>query len=281
MSEAESMSSKEGVREDDCQHTFRGLGPARFVSLRLTRSTAIDLIDLPPQEVAGRLAALLQAPPAESGPVTLAFLNMRYFVASRRDPDAVQAFAAMDQVYPDGVGLQIARRLLGLRRYPRVSGTDTVPMLLERLTPLTRVYLLGGTPAISAAAQAGIARLFPLVTIVGAHHGFFQEAQDDSVVAAIAAAGPDLLLVGMGCPLQERWLARNRHRLPARLAICVGGLFHYWADDLRRAPRSMRDIGLEWLWILVQQPYKWRVFSIDAAYFGAALMRLKRPRSSS
>ena len=82
----------------------------------------------------------------------------------------------------------------------------------------------------------------------------------------------------MGSPLQEQWLARNRHRLPARLAICVGGLFHYWAGDLQRAPRTMRELGLEWLWILAQQPFKWRVYSLDAACFSLAMMRLKRRR---
>ena len=80
----------------------------------------------------------------------------------------------------------------------------------------------------------------------------------------------------MGSPLQEQWLLRHRSRLRGKLVICVGGLFHYWARDLRRAPTTLRDLGLEWLWILVQQPFKWRVYTVDAARFGTVLMHRKR-----
>lgn len=255
---------------------FPGLGTARFVRLHVTPTTAFPLIDLPPAQVAERLAQLVESPPAPGGPVTVAFMNMRNFVAVRRKPGATDAFSAMDQIYPDGVGLQIARQLLGLPRFARVSGTDTVPLLLDRLPLGSRVFLLGGNCAVSAAAQAHFPQIFPKAVLAGAHHGFFAEAEEARVLAAIAQARPDVLLVGMGSPLQERWLARNRHRLPAKLAICVGGLFYYWAEELRRAPLTLREIGLEWLWILAQQPFKWRVYSFDAVAFAAALMHLKR-----
>jgi exopolysaccharide biosynthesis WecB/TagA/CpsF family protein len=255
---------------------FPGLGTARFVRLHVTPATAVLLIDLTPGQVAERLAQLLERPPPVGGPVTVAFMNMRNFVAARRKPGATDAFSAMDQIYPDGVGLQIARQLLGLPRFARVSGTDTVPLLLDRLPVGSRVFLLGGNRAVSAAAQAHFPQLFPRAILAGAHHGFFAKAEEAGVIAAIGHARPDVLLVGMGSPLQERWLARNRHRLPAKLAICVGGLVDYWAEELRRAPPTLREIGLEWLWILAQQPFKWRVYSVDAVAFAAALLHLKR-----
>jgi N-acetylglucosaminyldiphosphoundecaprenol N-acetyl-beta-D-mannosaminyltransferase len=249
------------------------------VPLHLTPIASIRVLDLPAPEAARRLAARLAAP-ATTRLATVAFLNMRNYVALRRHPDAVAAYHDMDEVYPDGVGLQLARRVLGLARFPRVAGTDLVPMLMKQVRPGTRVYLLGATPAVSGAAAVGFRRRFPTLTLAGAHHGYFAQAQDDAVVADIARAEPEVLLVGMGSPLQERWVARNRHRLPGRLAVCVGGLFHYWAEDLHRAPRSLRALGLEWLWIVLQQPYKWRVYSIDAARFGAAVLQLKRLRYS-
>jgi N-acetylglucosaminyldiphosphoundecaprenol N-acetyl-beta-D-mannosaminyltransferase len=283
---------------DEAEPVFAGTGnreavdgPARSaasVSLHLTPFAAIRLLDLSAVEAARRLAARLAAPvppaaragsTAEAAPVrlvTVAFLNMRNYMALRRHPDGVAAYHDVDEVYPDGVGLQLARRILGLARFHRVAGTDLVPMLLERLRPGTRVYLLGATPAVSDAAATGFRRRFPWLVLAGSHHGYFEPAADAAVVADIARAAPDLLLVGMGSPLQERWIARNRHQLSGRVAICVGGLFHYWADDLHRAPRVLRGLGLEWLWILLQQPYKWRVYSIDAARFGAAVVRLKR-----
>jgi exopolysaccharide biosynthesis WecB/TagA/CpsF family protein len=151
-----------------------------------------------------------------------------------------------------------------------------VPLLLSRLPAGTRVFLLGGDARVSATAASRFAQLFPHASLVGVHQGYFTAADDDRVVAAIAGSRADILLVGMGSPLQEQWLARNRLRLRARLAICVGGLFHYWAGDIGRAPHALRSVGLEWLWILAQQPFKWRVYLLDAASFGLAMMRLKR-----
>jgi N-acetylglucosaminyldiphosphoundecaprenol N-acetyl-beta-D-mannosaminyltransferase len=281
MNDAEPVHAGIGQEE---QHARRpGMRPRPLspgsVPLHLTPFAAIRVLDLPAPEAARRLASRL-ANPARPRLATVAFLNMRNYVALRRYPDAVAAYHDMDQVYPDGVGLQLARHVLGLARFPRVAGTDLVPMLLDQLPAGTRVYLLGATPAVCSGAAAGFRRRFPALVLAGSHHGFFAEAQDDAVLSDIARATPDVLLVGMGSPLQERWVARHRHRLPGRLAVCVGGLFHYWADDLRRAPRLLRGLGLEWLWILMQQPYKWRVYSIDAARFGAAVMRLKRLRYS-
>ncbi len=255
---------------------FRGLGHAAFVELRLQDSISVRLIDLAPQQVATRLAQQLRARSAPEAPVTVAFMNMRNFVAVQDSPAALTAFAAADQVYADGVGLQLGRRLAGLPRFERVSGTDTVPLLLRQLPAGTRVFLLGGSRKISSAAAARFPALFPGTVLAGAHHGFFQREAEGQVLDRIAAAAPDILLIGMGSPLQEQWLLRHRSRLPCRLAICVGGLFHYWAHDLRRAPPLLQDLGLEWIWILAQQPFKWPVYTIDAARFGAVLMHRKR-----
>jgi exopolysaccharide biosynthesis WecB/TagA/CpsF family protein len=255
---------------------FPGLGRAGYVEMRLQDSISVRLIDLGSDQIADRLAWQLAHGAVRSTPITVAFMNMRNFIAVQDSPTALTAFAAMDQVYADGMGLQIGRRLARLPRFGRVSGTDTVPLLLQRMAPGTRVYLLGGNDAVSSSAAARFPALFPGAVLAGAHHGFFGASDNDDVLAGIVAAAPDILLVGMGSPLQERWLLRHRSRLRVKLAICVGGLFHYWARDLYRAPPSLQDLGLEWLWILAQQPYKWRVYTVDAARFGAVLMHRKR-----
>lgn len=255
---------------------FRGLGHAGYVELRLQDSISVRLIDLAPRQVAARLAQQLHAIPAADAPVTVAFMNMRNFVAVQNSPVALTAFAAMDQVYADGVGLQLGRRLAGLPPFGRVSGTDTVPLLLRQVPEGTRVFLLGGSRKISAAAAARFPALFPTAVLAGAQQGYFERDDEQRVLDRIGAAAPDIVLIGMGSPLQEQWLLRHRRRLPCRLAICVGGLFHYWAQDLRRAPRRLQEIGLEWTWILAQQPFKWPVYTIDAVRFGAVLMHRRR-----
>jgi exopolysaccharide biosynthesis WecB/TagA/CpsF family protein len=260
------------------QHSlsFWGLDPAKTVRLAVTPSAGVDLTAVTPAQAASRLAGVIRNTSGKAGLLTVAFMNMRNFVAAKDVANAMAAFAAVDEVYPDGVGLQIARYLLGLGCFPRVSGTETVPLLLEQLEPGTRVFLLGGTEHMSKALEAGFSRRFPELVLAGTHHGYITPSEDDGVVAAIFRARPNVLLIGMGSPLQETWLKRNRHRLPGKLAVCVGGLFHYWAGDLRRAPAAMRGLGLEWVWIVAQQPQKWRVYSIDAARFVATLLRLRQ-----
>ena len=248
------------------------------VHLYVTRNYAIDLADSTPGQAARSLALHLKdtCQSETSATLSVAFMNMRNFVAATGDAGAQSAFLAMDYVYPDGVGLQIARRMTGMGRFRRVSGTDTVPLLLAQLPQGSRAYLVGGTPDIVAAVERRFPVLFPQVELAGCHHGFVSEADDAEVIRAINAASPDLLLLGMGTPLQETWLQRNRHKLQTRLAMCVGGLFHYWAGDLRRAPMLLQRIGLEWMWILMQQPHKWRTYSIDALRFGIRVLRFNR-----
>jgi N-acetylglucosaminyldiphosphoundecaprenol N-acetyl-beta-D-mannosaminyltransferase len=276
--DAESFLMGCGAKADDRlgANSFPGLGRANYVALTLQDIVSVRLIDLRPREVADRLARQLAGQNLRNAPITMAFMNMRNFVAVQNSPAALTAFAAMDQVYADGMGLQIGRRLAGLPRFSRASGTDTVPLLLQRVAPGTRVFLLGGSESISSAAAERFPSLFPAAVLAGSCHGYFDASQDDGVLRRIEAAAPDVLLVGMGSPRQEQWILRHRRRLGSKLVICVGGLFHYWARDLRRAPSSVRELGLEWLWILLQQPFKWRIYTVDAARFAAVLMHRRR-----
>ena len=93
------------------------------------------------------------------------------------------------------------------------------------------------------------------------------------VIRQINQAQPDVLLVGMGNPLQERWIHRHRHQLDVPLCIGVGGLFHYWAGDLQRAPIWLRRWGAEWLGILLQQPHKARRYLLGNPLFLYRILR--------
>lgn len=248
----------------------------RRARLRLGRSDPIELATSSATEAADTLAAMLAWNGPRRSPDCIGFMNMRNFMAAVRNADVPRSFRALDLVFADGVGMQIARWVLGLTRYERVSGTDVVPMLLHRVPRGTRVFLLGGTPRMCDEVARRFPGLFPAVALVGVHHGFFGSAQDDEVVRRIEDARPDLLVIGMGTPIQEFWLERNKAGLSAKVAVCVGGLFQYWANDLHRAPPAVRRIGLEWLWILVQQPAKWRIYTIDAVVFLARLVQARR-----
>ena len=158
----------------------------------------------------------------------------------------------------------------GVRLKANLNGTDLVPALLARGQGL-RCFLLGATPEAIERAAAHFRQAYPGCVLAGHHHGYLDEAATSRVIEAINAADVDLLLVGMGNPLQERWIARHRSRLKVGLCVGVGGLFSYWAGDLDRAPGWMRRCGVEWLHILRRQPKKFQRYVFGNPLF---LLRL-------
>jgi len=143
----------------------------------------------------------------------------------------------------------------GLRLLDNLNGTDLVPDFLRRQTGI-RCFLVGSAPDRIGRAAETFRQLFPNSVLVGTHHGYLDERSSLTVVKAINAAAPDVILVGMGNPLQERWIMRYRARIHAPLCIGVGGLLEYWTGSLDRAPLWMRRLGIEWLHILSRQPWK-------------------------
>lgn len=231
-------------------------------------SLSIPLCDLSISEAVGTLAEAIRSEVPRARPTTVGFLNMRNHVAATESPALSEAFSKIDYVFADGIGLQIGRMFLGLPRFQRVSGTDLVPALLNDVAPMgCRVFLVGGTERLAKAAAARLPALFPGITISGYQHGYFDRSAESRLLDQINASRSDLLLIGMGTPRQELWLLRNQAYLEVRLAACVGGLFHYWAGDLRRSPRILIRGGFEWAGILFQQPHKWRIYTIDAARY--------------
>lgn len=211
-------------------------------------------------------AALFACLAHPQGPcVCVGFLNLHNYCVACQDREVERIFRELDFVFGDGVGLQIAARCLTqVPRFPRISGTDLVPaMLADAQCRGLKVFLLGGTADFIASTAQQFTRLFREPQLAGFHPGYFTPEQEPALLDLIEACAPDILLIGMGAPAQELWLWRHRHRLNARLGICVGGLFHYWHGSLHRAPRVLSRLGLEWLWILVQQPGKWPRYTLE------------------
>lgn len=157
----------------------------------------------------------------------------------------------------DGAGLTWAGKRLGQPFPERVSGVD----LVEQLTRLShekgyRLYFLGAAPGVAERAAQNLLKKYPQAQIVGVQHGYFAPADEPAIVAQIAAARPDVLLVGMGMPRQEKWAWQHRDALGVPVMIGVGGSFDVYGGVVRRAPRWMQRVGCEWLWRLLQDPRK-------------------------
>jgi N-acetylglucosaminyldiphosphoundecaprenol N-acetyl-beta-D-mannosaminyltransferase len=168
-------------------------------------------------------------------------------------------------ILADGLGVRLGAKLNGIGLADNLCGTDFIPRLLSlKSRRRYRYFLLGATPASIADAARRSAAAFPSWRQVGFHHGYFDPESSPHVVELINTARPDLLLVGMGSPLQERWLVEHRAQLRVPVCVAVGGLFDFWSGQRTRAPLLLRKCSLEWLYIAITEPHKWRRYAFGA-----------------
>lgn len=160
---------------------------------------------------------------------------------------------------PDSVSLLWAARRTGQHLPARVTGVDTVVRLCGVLGPEHPVFLLGSAPGVAERAAAELSRRNPRLVIAGTYAGSPREEHVNDVISRISAARPHLLLVAYGAPAQDLWIDRHLSALPSvRVAMGIGGTFDFLAGTVKRAPQLLRRLGLEWLWRLVREPWRWR-----------------------
>jgi N-acetylglucosaminyldiphosphoundecaprenol N-acetyl-beta-D-mannosaminyltransferase len=147
-----------------------------------------------------------------------------------------------------------------------------------------RIYLYGGADGVAQALAERLAKSFPGLEVAGRQTPPFRPLDDDELEAALAeirAARPHIVWVGLGCPKQEIWMLRNASRLSGCVTIGVGAAFDFHSGRIARAPRWMRDNGLEWLHRLASEPRRlWRRYLVLAPRFivRAALQSARRRR---
>lgn len=212
-----------------------------------------------------------------SAPAQVCFVNADCLNIAFRQPQYFQLLERAFLVLADGIGLKLAGRLLtrGIRQ--NVNGTDMFPLLCAGLAQAgRRLYLLGGRPGVPEAVAGWIQRHAPGLTICGIHHGYFAAQEEEAVIAEIAASEADVLLVALGAPRQDLWIARNLGRLHVPVAMGVGGLFDFYSRLIPRAPQWLRELGLEWVYRLLQEPRRmWRRYLVGNVLF---LCRVGRER---
>lgn len=217
---------------------------------------------------------LIEARIADRTPTRVAFLNanLSLLAVDRSDlREALDGFV----VFNDGIGIDIANRILNGSRFPaNLNGTDLVPHLLGRASGSLRIFLLGARPKTLRKAARTIQRRWPRHTVVGQVNGYFKASQEALIRQAIVASRPDIVLVAMGNPNQELWISRNiPHCAPC--ALGVGALFDFLTGEASRAPRWMRAARFEWLFRLARDPRRlWRRYLIGNAAFLAYVFAL-------
>ena len=184
-------------------------------------------------------------------------------------------------VFCDGAGVALAARMLGRRGPYRITYADWVHDLAAfAASEGLSLFFLGARPGVAEEAAKRLKGSNPALKIAGLHHGHFDHApgspENEKIVQEISAARPDILLLGLGMPLQERWLMQNRHRIDFGVALTGGAVFDYASGRLRRGPRLLTDNGLEWLARLLVEPRRlWRRYLLGNPLF---LLRVLRQR---
>ena len=173
--------------------------------------------------------------------------NPEFAVAAQSDEEFKEILNRADLAVPDGAGLFFAAPLFSLKE--RISGVD----FMEKICRLAeqsgrRVFLLGGKNGAAETAILNLRKRYP--ALIAAFHEDHENCGE-----AILKFKPEVLFVALGAPKQEKWIYRNAGRFPSvKVAMGVGGAFDFLSGKIKRAPRLMRKLGLEWLWRLMMEP---------------------------
>ena len=186
-------------------------------------------------------------------------VNPEFVMEAQHNKDFRTAIDAAALIVADGVGVVWATRYLGRPVPERVTGTDLLPELAQRCAAAGyRLYLLGAAPGIAEAAGARLQELAPGLVIAGTYAGSPAPNEEEEIIERVRAAHADVLCVAYGAPAQDLWIWRNLARLPVAVAMGVGGAYDFLSGRQQRAPVFLRKLGLEWLYRLYREPWRWR-----------------------
>lgn len=168
--------------------------------------------------------------------------------------DYFQTISQADYITPDGIGILKGATMLGTPLTERITGFDTMTALFEIANQNSySVYLLGAKEEVLQAACQNVAKQYPNVTIVGQHNGYFDDQEEQKIVADIERTQPNIILAALGFPKQETFIEANRHKVNA-IWMGVGGSFDVLSGTVSRAPKIWQKMHLEWFYRFASHP---------------------------
>jgi exopolysaccharide biosynthesis WecB/TagA/CpsF family protein len=239
----------------------------------------LDILGVPVCAMTGAEAVAALDRWTGEGPVKLAYLNAHGSNIAARDP----AFLKVLQdfvVFNDGVGVDIAAKLLHGRAFPEnLNGTDFTVRYLRDTQKTWTVFLLGAKPGIAQAAWQTLSAQAPRHRLAGVRDGYFQPHEAAEIARQIKDTGADLLLTALGNPAQELWIAEHGAATGCRLMIGVGALFDFLSGTVSRAPDWVRLARAEWVYRLALEPRRLaRRYLLGNPVFLARTLRRKLGR---
>jgi len=215
--------------------------------------------------------------------------NVDHLMNLQKDPEFVAAYRKADFRVCDSQVLMYASKFLGTPIKAKISGSDLFPLFCEhhRHNHHIKIFLLGGGKGIPQRAQRNINTRIGRDIVVAAHspsYGFEKdEVECDRILTMIRQSSANVLVVGVGSPKQEKWIAKYRDRLPSvNVFMGVGAAIDFEAGNKPRAPKVVSELGLEWLYRLVSEPRRlWKRYLVQDMPFLWLLLRQKLANGSN
>lgn len=216
----------------------------------------IDILGIPVDSITMREAVAKIGRFVEEGGVHAIYTpNAEIMMAAQRDPELKVILGNADMLTADGAGVVLASKLLGRRVPEKVSGVDLVREVFKTYANKgLRCFLFGADPGVAEEAAENIKAEYPGIVIAGCRNGYFTSEQDTEIVDLINSSAADLLLVALGAPKQEKWIAEHKNVVNAKVCMGVGGTMNILSGRVQLSPDFFRRNGLEWLHRLYMEP---------------------------
>ena len=183
--------------------------------------------------------------------------NSEIILMAHKDEDFCNILNSADLLTADGIGVVYASKILKNPVPERVAGYDMACGIIDKIAESGhRLYLFGGKPGVAELAEEKLKEKYPLLNIVGKRNGYFSPDEVDSIIEDINQSGADLLFVCLGAPTQEKWIYANREKLSCHVMMGIGGSLDVFAGTAQRAPHIWCKLGLEWLYRLIKEPWR-------------------------
>ena len=223
----------------------------KIFGVKIHNTTLADVTELLREYLKGDKLSVIYTP------------NTEIVMAAKDDEDLKNLLNKADLIIPDGIGLIYGSRIKKKPLKERVTGFDTSMKLLDIADENSySIFLLGGKEGVSKIAAENIEKDYPNIKIAGYQHGYFKGShlglvdhdEEKEILHRINKANPDIIFVGLGFPMQEKWIDKNKDRINSRVIIGNGGVIDILAGNAKRAPQIYQDLGLEWFYRLMKNP---------------------------
>jgi len=195
----------------------------------------------------------------ERVPQQLVTVNPEFVMAAQGNLAFKRVLSEAALALPDGIGMVWASRVHGRPLPERVPGADLVPRIAALAASRGwRIFFLGAAEGVGELVAARLREKYPALSVAGVYAGSPATAEESEIVTLVRSVKPDILLVAYGAPAQDLWIARNLRRLRVPVCMGVGGTFDFISGTRQRAPHWVRRAGIEWLYRLAQEPWRWR-----------------------